>query len=286
MARSSSSCAERRAHGPGGAWGCGPSPPGHMWTRAGRGPRRARCDPARTRPGFPGSSGPADPCRWPGPSRNVERPAPDSSGATAQRWCGHEVDLAQDVWRDQRGPGRDSRLPHRPSRPGPARPVGRPRAPRPARSGRPRYAWVSRSPRPSAATNGGCAARRPRASSRRSRRQRAGRRAPRSGSRSPPRRRGTASTPTGSGRTTAAPAPSSGPRPGCPASGRRRPTSRRTRPGRWSRPGDISLSVDTDGWAPGFYVFRLRTGSGWEQQVPYVVSSPSPPRARSRSSRR
>ena len=36
-----------------------------------------------------------------------------------------------------------------------------------------------------------------------------------------------------------------------------------------------SVSVDTDGWSPGFYVFLLRTGSGWEQQVPYVVSSPS-----------
>lgn len=36
-----------------------------------------------------------------------------------------------------------------------------------------------------------------------------------------------------------------------------------------------SLSVDTSGWTPGFYVFRLRTASGWENQIPYVVSSPS-----------
>jgi hypothetical protein len=36
-----------------------------------------------------------------------------------------------------------------------------------------------------------------------------------------------------------------------------------------------SLTVDTTGWVPGFYVFRLRTPSGWETQIPYVVSSPS-----------
>jgi hypothetical protein len=35
------------------------------------------------------------------------------------------------------------------------------------------------------------------------------------------------------------------------------------------------LTVDTSGWEPGFYVFRLRTDTGWEAQVPYVVSSPS-----------
>jgi hypothetical protein len=40
-------------------------------------------------------------------------------------------------------------------------------------------------------------------------------------------------------------------------------------------PWRTSLEVDTTGWAPGFYVLKLRTGSGWDTQVPYVVSSPS-----------
>ena len=40
-------------------------------------------------------------------------------------------------------------------------------------------------------------------------------------------------------------------------------------------PWHRSLSVDTTGWTPGFYVFRLHTASGWENQIPYVVSSPS-----------
>jgi hypothetical protein len=35
------------------------------------------------------------------------------------------------------------------------------------------------------------------------------------------------------------------------------------------------LTVDTTGWRPGFYVFKLRTGSGWDMLAPYVVSSPS-----------
>ncbi|HSU02161.1 MAG TPA: N,N-dimethylformamidase beta subunit family domain-containing protein [Nocardioides sp.] len=39
----------------------------------------------------------------------------------------------------------------------------------------------------------------------------------------------------------------------------------------WTR----DLTVDTSAWAPGFYVFRLRTDTGWETQVPYVVTSPS-----------
>ena len=39
----------------------------------------------------------------------------------------------------------------------------------------------------------------------------------------------------------------------------------------WSR----DLTVDTTGWRPGLYVFKLRTGNRWEAQVPYVVSSPS-----------
>jgi hypothetical protein len=37
----------------------------------------------------------------------------------------------------------------------------------------------------------------------------------------------------------------------------------------------VSLAVSTSGWEPGFYVLRLRTTSGWEHQVPYIVSSPS-----------
>ena len=40
-------------------------------------------------------------------------------------------------------------------------------------------------------------------------------------------------------------------------------------------PWQVSLSVNTGGWRPGLYVFRLRTGSGWENQIPYVVTSPS-----------
>ena len=40
-------------------------------------------------------------------------------------------------------------------------------------------------------------------------------------------------------------------------------------------PWRTSIRVDTDGWAPGLYVFRLSTGTGWDAQVPYVVTSPS-----------
>jgi hypothetical protein len=59
--------------------------------------------------------------------------------------------------------------------------------------------------------------------------------------------------------------------------GRRQPPARfsdhgtRTVVAPWAR----DLTVDTSGWAPGFYVFRLRTDTGWETQVPYVVTSPS-----------
>ena len=59
--------------------------------------------------------------------------------------------------------------------------------------------------------------------------------------------------------------------------GRRQPPARfsdhgtRTVVAPWAR----DLTVDTTGWAPGFYVFRLRTDTGWETQVPYVVTSPS-----------
>ena len=40
-------------------------------------------------------------------------------------------------------------------------------------------------------------------------------------------------------------------------------------------PWHRSLTLDTTGWEPGFYVLKLRTGSGWETAVPYVVRSPS-----------
>jgi hypothetical protein len=40
-------------------------------------------------------------------------------------------------------------------------------------------------------------------------------------------------------------------------------------------PWERDLTVDTSGWLPGFYVLRLRTDTGWETQVPYVVTSPS-----------
>lgn len=46
---------------------------------------------------------------------------------------------------------------------------------------------------------------------------------------------------------------------------------RRTVVAPWTR----DLTVDTAEWLPGFYVFRLRTDTGWETQVPYVVTSPS-----------
>jgi len=40
-------------------------------------------------------------------------------------------------------------------------------------------------------------------------------------------------------------------------------------------PWQQSLTVDTSGWVPGFYVLRLHAVSGWENQIPYVVSSPT-----------
>jgi len=40
-------------------------------------------------------------------------------------------------------------------------------------------------------------------------------------------------------------------------------------------PWDVSVTLGTEGWEPGFYVLRLATTSGWEHQVPYIVSSPS-----------
>ena len=49
------------------------------------------------------------------------------------------------------------------------------------------------------------------------------------------------------------------------------PAGTRTVVAPWRR----SLSLDTTGWEPGFYVLKLRTGSGWETAVPYVVQSPS-----------
>ena len=49
------------------------------------------------------------------------------------------------------------------------------------------------------------------------------------------------------------------------------PVETRTVVAPWHR----SLTLDTDGWEPGFYVLKLVTGSGWQTAVPYVVSSPS-----------
>jgi hypothetical protein len=40
-------------------------------------------------------------------------------------------------------------------------------------------------------------------------------------------------------------------------------------------PWHVSLTAETDGWEPGFYVLRLRASTGWESQIPYIVSSPS-----------
>jgi hypothetical protein len=49
------------------------------------------------------------------------------------------------------------------------------------------------------------------------------------------------------------------------------PYATRTVVAAWTR----DLTVDTSGWEPGFYVFLLRTDTGWDVQVPYVVTSPS-----------
>lgn len=40
-------------------------------------------------------------------------------------------------------------------------------------------------------------------------------------------------------------------------------------------PWERDLTIDTTGWEPGFHVIRLETDTGWEVQVPYVVTSPS-----------
>lgn len=50
-----------------------------------------------------------------------------------------------------------------------------------------------------------------------------------------------------------------------------RPASTRTVVAPWER----DLTVDTRGWQPGFYVFKLRTNRGHEVLIPYVVSSES-----------
>lgn len=49
------------------------------------------------------------------------------------------------------------------------------------------------------------------------------------------------------------------------------PYETRTVVARW-RP---SIRVDTTGWAPGFYLFKITTDTGWQTHAPYVVSSPS-----------
>ena len=49
------------------------------------------------------------------------------------------------------------------------------------------------------------------------------------------------------------------------------PVETRTVVAPWHR----SLTIDTDGWQPGYYVLKLVTGSGWQTAVPYIVSSPS-----------
>ena len=50
-----------------------------------------------------------------------------------------------------------------------------------------------------------------------------------------------------------------------------RPRRTRTVEAPWRR----SLTVDTTGWAPGFYVLKVHAASGWETLVPYVASSAS-----------
>lgn len=55
------------------------------------------------------------------------------------------------------------------------------------------------------------------------------------------------------------------------APARLEPADTRTVVAPWTR----DLTVDTSSWLPGFYVFTLRTPTGWQTQVPYVVTSPS-----------
>ena len=50
-----------------------------------------------------------------------------------------------------------------------------------------------------------------------------------------------------------------------------RPSATRTVVAPWH----TNVTVDTSGWEPGFYVFKLRTTTGWPTLVPYVVSSPA-----------
>jgi hypothetical protein len=40
-------------------------------------------------------------------------------------------------------------------------------------------------------------------------------------------------------------------------------------------PWRTSTVVDTTGWSPGVYVFKLSARSGWQAHIPYIVSSPS-----------
>ena len=58
------------------------------------------------------------------------------------------------------------------------------------------------------------------------------------------------------------------------------PVRTRTVVANWRR----DLTVDTTGWRPGFHVFKVRSRSGWDTLVPYVVSSPSAAGSRSASS--
>ena len=55
------------------------------------------------------------------------------------------------------------------------------------------------------------------------------------------------------------------------AAARFEPPGTRTVVAPWRR----DLTIDTTTWEPGFYVLTLRTPTGWEAQVPYVVTSPS-----------
>src|SRR6476661_7411887 len=50
-----------------------------------------------------------------------------------------------------------------------------------------------------------------------------------------------------------------------------RPASTRTVVAPWHE----SVAVDTEGWEPGAYLFKLVTDSGWQAAVPYVVTSTS-----------
>ena len=135
-------------------------------------------------------------------------------------------------------------------------------------------ASLGRSPAP-AGPRGGVCGRAPTVRSRGTPTASRGRPAPGWGSACRPASGGTTWRPTGSAPTAAAPGGGSG-RPRRLRGERQhapvlRPASTRTVVAPWHE----SVAVDTTGFEPGAYLFKLVTGSGWQAAVPYVVTSTS-----------